>query len=96
MMGLEARRDQQTFQGGDPWTHQSLLFQMLASHLEQESGFVMLQCALEEPVLQGVLIIRLPSSKSKIREDILHRVLTRFCPVAIGSNACGRHMELGR
>ena len=88
MMGLEARRDHQAFQDGDPWTHQLLLFQMLASHLEQESGFIMLKCSLKEPVLQGVLIIRLKSAKSKIREDILHMVLTRFCPVAIGSNAC--------
>jgi hypothetical protein len=43
---LEARRDNEAFQDGDTWTHPFLLFQMLASHLEKERGFVMLRCSL--------------------------------------------------
>ena len=84
-MGLEARRDHEAFQDGDTWTHQFLLFQMLASHVEKEGGFVMLKCSLKEPLLQGVLIIRLKPSKSKECENILHMSLASFCPATVGS-----------
>ena len=84
-MGLEACRDHEAFKDGDTWTHQLLLFQMLASHVEKQSGFVMLECSLKQPGLQRLLIVRLKPPKSKVCENLLHMSLAGFCPATVGS-----------
>jgi len=95
-MGLYACRDDQAFKDGDTWTHDLLLFQMLASHVEKQSGFVMFKCSLKQLGLQRILIVRLKPPQSKVRENILHMSLAGFCPATVGSQGLCRHMELGR
>ena len=84
-MGLYACRDDQAFKDGDTWTHELLLFQMLASHVEKQSGFVMLEGSLKQPGLQRLLIVRLKPPKSKVRENLLYMSLAGFCPATVGS-----------
>jgi hypothetical protein len=85
VMGVYACRDYQAFKDSDTWTHEVLLFQMFASHVEKQSGFVMLEGSLQQPGVQRILIVRLKPPKSQVCEHILHMSLAGFCPATVGS-----------
>jgi hypothetical protein len=88
-MRLCAGGDHQTFENGHARAQQMLGFQVLASHLQQQSWFIMFEGTFGQPGEQLILLFRLHAAKAQM---IQHRLEVR----ALGHAACAIILEHGR